>query len=81
MKTFKRLEDRETLDRIKRWPSLRKRFKKVRIYSGQWQSYWRGEGSGYTFLESESNVWCINEAISITQHCGSEKQIQYVGVS
>lgn len=78
MISFKRRDDRETLERIKRWPSLKSRFKKVRIYSAEWGSYWRGKGNGYTSNPLESNVWDIEEAYMMTNHCGPEKRIQYV---
>lgn len=75
---FKRRSDRETVERIKRWPSLMKRFQRVRIYSAQWGYYWRGTGQGYTSNPLESDVLDIEVAFEMTRHCGPEKKIQFV---
>ena len=77
---FKRYNDRETLERIKRWPSLMSRFDTVRIYSAEHGTYWRGTGQGYTTEPNESNVWEIEEAYNRTKHCCPQKQIQFVSV-
>lgn len=81
MNNLKRYCDRETLERIKRWPSLKNRFTQVRIYSEEWRSYWRGKGNGYTEKETESDIWPIEDAFNRTYHCGPEKQIQFIGVN
>jgi len=78
---FKRYEDRETLERVKRWPNLRQRFKFVRIYSAEWGYFWRGAGNGYTSNPLESDVVSIDDAILYTMHCGKEKKIQYIDAS
>ncbi len=75
---FKRYTDRETLERIKRWPSLVNRFLRVRIYSAQWGAYWRGSGQGYTEDSQASDIIEIEEAFKKTRHCGPEKRIQFV---
>ncbi len=75
---FRRLEDRETLERIKRWPRLKDRFRKVRIYSAEWGYYWQGTGQGYTGDSAKSAVLDISEAYRMTAHCGPEKKIQYI---
>jgi len=75
---YRRYNDRETLERIKRWPHLVKRFDKVRIYSAEWELFWRGNGNGYTSDPSESNIWNCEEAFNKTKHCGAEKKIQFV---
>lgn len=75
---FHRYEDRETLERIKRWPQLKKRFPLVRIYSAEWQAYWRGTGQGYTDCKDASDVMSIDDALKKTHHCGPEKRIQYI---
>lgn len=75
---FKRREDRETLERLKRWPSLFGRCKRVRIYSAEHGYYWRGEGRGYTPCAAESNVVDIHDAFNATKHCGPEKRIQFM---
>jgi hypothetical protein len=78
---MKRHEDRETLERIKRWPNLVTRFPRVRIYSAEWGAFWRGKGSGYTENAEESDVLDIGHAVARTSHCGPEKQIQYVAAN
>ena len=75
---FARHGDRETLERLKRWPQLKARFPFVRIYSAQWDAFWRGTGQGYTENALESEIFTIDAALRMTQHCGPEKQIQYV---
>lgn len=77
---FRRYDDRETLERLNRWPSLKKRFKYVRIYSGQWSAYWVTT-SGYTENPVLAKIWTIEEALRHTNHCGPEKKIQYVDAS
>ncbi len=78
--SYKRLEDRETLERIKRWPNLMKRFSCVRIYSVEWLAFWRNTGQGYTEKATESAVWTIEAAFVRTKHCGPKKKIQFVEV-
>jgi hypothetical protein len=73
-----RYHDRETLERIKRWPNLLNRFKLVRIYSAQWGAYWLGAGQGYTDDKEKSQVLPCAEAVRRTVHCGPEKRIQFV---
>ena len=77
---FKRQGDRETLERIKRWPSLMNRFPRVRIYSAEHQAFWRGTGQGYTENPLESELWFIKDAFTRTKHCGPEKRIQFVKI-
>ena len=78
MLAFKRYEDRETLERLKRWPGLFKRFQKVRIFSAEWGYFWRGNGIGYTSNPEESDVKTIEDAFKQTRHCGPEKRIQFI---
>ena len=75
---FMKYADRETLERIKRWPQLVKRFPYVRIFSAEHGAFWRGEGNGYTEFASESKIWLCKDAVARTRHCGPEKQIQFV---
>jgi hypothetical protein len=42
MANLRRYDDRETLERIKRWPGLLIRFRRVRIYSAEHGAFWRG---------------------------------------
>ena len=78
MSIFKRYDDRETLERIKRWPVLMNRFLNVRIFSAEHNAYWRKTGQGYTENENESAIWNMKRAYKRTCHCGPEKQIQFV---
>ena len=75
---MRRYDDRETLERIKRWPFLVVRFPRVRIYSAEHGAFWRGKGNGYTENANESDVIDISDAMARTCHCGPEKQIQFV---
>lgn len=79
MKTnkYKRYESFETLERVKRWPQLLKRFSKVRIYSAEHMAYWRGTGQGYTLDKSESALWDFEDAFKRTNHCCPQKRIQF----
>ena len=81
MAQLKRLQDRETLARIKRWPHLISRFPKVRIYSAEHAAYWRGAGHGYTHNPLESHVLTCEQAVRKTQHCDDAKGIQFVQVN
>jgi hypothetical protein len=74
---FIRRVNSETLSRIKRWPSLMMRFKKVRIFSMEHYAYWRGTGQGYTDDRNASSIWDMEEAFKVTKHCGKEKQIMF----
>jgi hypothetical protein len=75
---FIKHQDYETLERIKRWPSMKTRFKKVRIYSAEHGAFWRNTGQGYTLELSESSIWDMEEAVTRTYHCGPEKMIQFI---
>ena len=75
---FRRRMDRETLERIKRWPSMKERFPYVRLYSAEWDAWWRGTGQGYTDDMQASDVMTIQDAIKRAGHCGPEKRIQFV---
>jgi hypothetical protein len=77
---YKNYNDRETLERIKRWPQLIKRFPFVRIYSAQWNAFWRNTGQGYTENPNESAIWTCEDAFKNTIHCGPEKKIQFISV-
>lgn len=75
---FRRYEDRETLERIRRWPHLINRFPRVRIYSAEHGAYWRGTGKGYTSNPEESEIYWCRDAVHKTRHCEPEKHIQYI---
>ena len=49
----------------------------VRIWSGQWQGYWRQGGFGYTSQKSEAWVITLREAVRQTETCGPEKRISF----
>ncbi len=75
---FRRYADKETLERITRWPSLLSRFPLVRIYSAEHCAFWRGSGQGYVDSPEESQVWAIEDAVKRTKHCGPEKKIEFI---
>jgi hypothetical protein len=75
---LKKYEDRETLERIKRWPALVRRFSRVRIYSAEHCAYWRGTGQGYTDDPTDSAVWDCQAAFDRTSHCCPKKRIQFI---
>lgn len=78
MNRLVRYEDRETLERLKRWPQLVGRFSHVRIYSAEHKAWWYGTGQGYTMHAWQSTVLPFDKAFTMTAHCGPEKRIQYV---
>lgn len=51
--------------------------RKVHIWSDQWGSYWRPDGSGYTRNINEAGIYTLDDAIRRSGHCGPEKQIVY----
>ena len=77
---FKKQDDRESLERVKRWPSIMNKLLFVRIYSREHKAYWRGTGQGYTIIPNESTILSIRKAFKMTRHCGAEKQIQFIKV-
>lgn len=78
MNKFVKHPTSESLERVKRWPSLKTRFGKVRIYSCEHQAYWRGTGQGYTTDPSESDILTMEDAFEKTRHCDPEKKITFV---
>lgn len=81
MSIYRKYNDRETLERLKRWSQLMSRFPKVRIYSAEHHAYWRGTGQGYTLNPLESAIWDCEEAFKETRHCCYRKRIQFVAVA
>lgn len=69
----------ETLERLKRWPSLKEKFKGkyVHIVSGQWGCFWGPDGSGYTDKKADAGIYTFEDAWSRTYHCGPEKRIRF----
>lgn len=51
--------------------------KSVRIWSGEWEAYWRPAAHGYTPDGLKAGVWEFQSAYDITKHCGPEKKIEY----
>lgn len=49
----------------------------VYIRSGQWGSYWRPNGCGYTEYKDRAGKYDFDEAYLSTYHCGEEKQISF----
>lgn len=76
----KRNDGSETLERLKRWPSLAKKFdqKFVHIVSDEWGAFWGPNGRGYTDDKQKAGLYSFDEAFSRTKHCGSEKRIRYL---
>jgi hypothetical protein len=68
----------ETLERLKRWPGLARKFTlPVFIYSREHRCYWRPEGNGYVPTKDGAGTWEIDEAVRLTCHCGPEKLIGF----
>lgn len=49
----------------------------VRIYSGQWQSWWSPNRNGYTDCVTGAGLYLFADALHASGHCGSEKRIEY----
>lgn len=77
---LKRKDGTETLERIKRWPTLADKFngKFVFIRSDQWGAFWGPNNSGYTDDKQKAGIYSFNDAFNATRHCGSEKGISFV---
>lgn len=70
----------ETLERLKRWPSLLQKFKdcEVWIYSDEHNLYWRPSGGGYTAAITHAGTYSIEDAFARTRHAGPEKGIRFI---
>ena len=68
------------LRKLKRWPTLARHLagKMVRIWSGEWDSWWRPDGCGYTTNETEAGIYKFEDAVTRSYHAGPEKRIEYV---
>lgn len=51
--------------------------KKCRIYSKQWEAYWKANASGYTTDINEAGIYTLASALDNSSHCGPEKKIEY----
>ena len=74
----------ETLERLKRWPSLKRRVMQdaVKIYSGEHGGFWREGARGYTDRDGITkglSAWVLplEDALKETIHCGPEKRIEF----
>lgn len=50
----------------------------VHIFSGEHKTFWREDGSGYTYDLDQAGIYTLKEAFERTRHCGPEKQIYFV---
>lgn len=69
----------EKLERLKRWPSIRRRWEGslVRIWSEEHYAYWRPGFSGYTTDGLYAGVYKFEEAFEHTRGSGPEKCIEF----
>lgn len=51
--------------------------KSCRIYSKEWNSWWRANGCGYHSSKDSAGIYTLKEAFSYSAHCGPEKKIEY----
>lgn len=72
-----RPKDYETLERVKRWPGLLKRFTHVCVFSVEHQAFWREQGAGYTVNPGDAWILPFAMAFGKTRHCGKEKGIRF----
>lgn len=72
-------DNRETLERVLRWPSLADKWagRAVRIWCGEVRGFWRPRAAGYTADVALAGTWEFDEAVKMTQHCGTEKCIEF----
>ena len=75
----KQPEGSETLERLKRWPSLRNKWvgQKVRIWSSEHNLYWNANCCGYTFDGLKAGIYDFEEAFKATFGCGYDKKIEF----
>lgn len=74
------LPGRETLERLKRWPGLRDKFKGkvVMIYSGEHHGFWRNGLCGYVEIGSPgAATMSLDAAFEVTKHCCPKKKIEF----
>lgn len=70
-----------TLEHLKSHPEKLKQFNTVRIWSGEWQAYWRAKGCGYTDDISQAGLYDIEDAYERVRHCGREKKIKLINAT
>ena len=71
---------RLTVTHLQAHPEKRKRFDKVRIWSGQWGYWWRANGAGYTPEIEEAGIYDIDDAWRRVSHVGKEKKLSLESV-
>lgn len=67
------------LEKLKGRPELQSSLGQqlVRIYSQEWNAYWRPSGNGYTEYLQHAGIFPFPEAFALTRHCGPEKRIVF----
>lgn len=75
----KQSEGVETLERLKRWPSLRNGWtgQKVRIWSNEHFCYWGPDRCGYTTDGLKAGVYDFEDAFGATCGCSYDKKIEF----
>lgn len=74
---------RYKLEELKKNPELIKKLsdpdenKLCLIWSGEWESWWTPNASGYTKEQCEAGIYRFRDAWNISHHAGPEKQIEY----
>jgi len=70
------------LKKIKRWPTVRRHLvgRQVRIWSGEWDAWWRPCGHGYTTDILQAGIFEFEDAEQQSHHAGPEKRIEYVPI-
>lgn len=72
------MQEQLTQQHLLRHPEKLNRFDKVRIWSSEWEMWWRAGGYGYTPNLEEAGTFEAKEAWRHVAHCGPEKGIVLV---
>ena len=64
-----------TVTHLQRHPEKLCQFETVRIWSGQWSSWWRPNGCGYTTSRDDAGIYSIDDAWQRVSHVGREKKL------
>lgn len=72
LKNIKQLSESSFAKLLARWGD-----RPVRIWSDQWDAFWRPGGIGYTDDPEQAGRWSFAEAYAATKSCGDEKQIRF----
>ncbi|MDP2505417.1 hypothetical protein [Oceanobacter sp. 3_MG-2023] len=73
---FTRYEDRETLERIQRWPNLAKRFAQVSVRSAACGAYWK-DGK-FTATRNNADRFSMKDAMALCSQFNTQHEIQLV---